>query len=460
MRLINTATREFEEFLGRDKPEYAILSHTWRDGEEVSYRDYKRRLHPKKQGYQKIEWTCKLASDEKIQYAWIDTCCIDKSSSAELSEAINSMYKWYQRARTCYVFLEDLCHSAPLESMKSCRWFTRGWTLQELIAPPDIQFFDQDWKYRGSKTISSSKDISDFLSRVTGIPQEVLLHRTSLAALPIAQKMSWASRRETSRIEDMAYCLLGIFDVNMPLMYGEEHEAFRRLQVAMLLSHPDLSIFAWRLPADKKAPKRRMICGLLAQSPSSFASCDSLVYSNQRFREELAVTNVGIKTRAQICTTIEPGQEGRCYVLDTTASFRYGGRLFVRLRKCGMAQYARSDPFTLFEDNGKCEVSHNVMADRYLMTDLIDPALGICAIMDESTFMLPNRLHVLQVRWEGNSYDHEYRDVLNSGMYDDQDGLFFLHDDTTMDAVALRFNIVFPRLRQTICCGFYAVGWA
>lgn len=141
MRLINTATGRFEEFIGRNVPKYAILSHT-REEEEVSFSDMQKDGHQARKGFEKIRMTCKLATDAGIQYAWVDTCCIDKSSSAELTEAINSMYRWYQRSAICYAYLSDLSPSDSLKvALPSCRWFTRGWTLQELIAPSKMRFF-------------------------------------------------------------------------------------------------------------------------------------------------------------------------------------------------------------------------------------------------------------------------------------------------------------------------------
>lgn len=122
MRLINTKTGALEEFLGEDIPKYAILSHTWGE-EEVTYQDYSRGIHKSKKGYRKIKKTCELAVEADIPYAWVDTCCIDKKSSAELSEAINSMYKWYEKSQICYAFLSDLSGDADVEqALKQCRW--------------------------------------------------------------------------------------------------------------------------------------------------------------------------------------------------------------------------------------------------------------------------------------------------------------------------------------------------
>ena len=207
MRLLNTSTGLFEEFIGTNIPAYAILSHTWGE-EEVSYKDMTTEpSYRSKKGHAKISMACQLAKTDKLQYAWIDTCCIDKSSSAELSEAINSMYQWYERAEKCYAYLVDL-ESTPAwrENLAHCRWFTRGWTLQELIASPDVYFFDQDWNmlFRKSEGI-------DVLTKATGIDKGVLGDSRLLLSISVAQRMSWASRRVTTRVEDEAYCLLGIY---------------------------------------------------------------------------------------------------------------------------------------------------------------------------------------------------------------------------------------------------------
>jgi hypothetical protein len=174
-----------------------------------------------------------------------DTCCIDKSSSAELSEAINSMYAWYQRGVVCYAYLSDVQlwstyqpedadgawvaenPEAVLQVMKS-RWWTRGWTLQELIAPPSVVFYaatSQGWSKIGTKG-----SLIDLVAARTGIRDDIL-RGLDVKKCSVAQRMSWASQRETTRTEDLAYCLLGIFGVNMPLLYGEGSKAFLRLQV-------------------------------------------------------------------------------------------------------------------------------------------------------------------------------------------------------------------------------------
>ena len=175
-------------------------------------------------------------------------CCIDKTSSAELSEAINSMFRWYEKAKVCYAYLSDVSGDANLKKDVSefvgSRWFTRGWTLQELVAPKSVLFYSR--RYTGWHFLGTKEDLCDHISAVTGIDTDTL-YGAGLELASVARKMSWASHRETTRVEDTAYCLLGIFDVNMPLLYGEGKKAFLRLQEEILRSSYDYSLFAWGL---------------------------------------------------------------------------------------------------------------------------------------------------------------------------------------------------------------------
>ncbi|KAK1760291.1 ankyrin repeat-containing domain protein [Echria macrotheca] len=246
MHLLHTRTLELQYFGNRDVPPYAILSHRW-EAEEVTFQDVQSGNALTKAGYSKLEGTCSLARSHGFEYAWIDTCCIDKTSSAELTEAINSMFHWYREATVCYVYLSDvrpLCdadESNPTRlDFQRSRWFTRGWTLQELLAPAMIIFFDQAWEEFGTKASLSSE-----ISRITTIPEAVLQGTQSIDEISIATRMSWAAYRDTARVEDIAYCLLGIFNVNMPIMYGERERAFMRLQEEIIKVTDDHSVFAW-----------------------------------------------------------------------------------------------------------------------------------------------------------------------------------------------------------------------
>jgi Heterokaryon incompatibility protein (HET) len=213
---------------------YAILSHTWGDDDdEVSFNDVTEGSGKAKAGYRKLRFCAEQAARDGLQYFWVDTCCIDKSNNTELSEAINSMFRWYRNAAKCYVYLSDISTDDPDQvepqswepAFQRSRWFTRGWTLQELIAPPSVEFFCSKGIRLGDK-ISLERQLHE----ITGIAV-LALQGTPLFDFSVNVRMSWAEKRETKREEDKAYSLLGIFDVHMPLIYGEgEKSAFKRLQ--------------------------------------------------------------------------------------------------------------------------------------------------------------------------------------------------------------------------------------
>ncbi|KAK4183351.1 hypothetical protein QBC35DRAFT_114727 [Podospora australis] len=225
-------------------------------------------------------------TQDHLDYIWIDTCCIDKSSSAELQEAINSMFAWYMSASICYAFLHDLPPLTPdtcWSGITSCRWFTRGWTLQELIAPGSLVFFDSSWAARGTRQSRASE-----ICATTNIDQRILRRdksddvRGMLEEISVARRMSWASGRETTRIEDQAYCLLGLFDINMPMLYGEGPKAFARLQQEIIETTDDCSVLAWgfrsSLPSSRLSSTNLLIqllppdpLSIFAQSPAQFA---------------------------------------------------------------------------------------------------------------------------------------------------------------------------------------------
>ena len=192
-------------------------------------------------------------------------CCINKVHSTELSEAINSMYRWYHDSTVCIVYLEDV----PEKPMMDSGWFDRGWTLQELIAPKVALFHDHDWNQIGTKS-----DLLDKLHSKTGIPEDVLSNSISPTKCSIAQRMSWAAQRETTRVEDRAYSLLGIFDVSMPNIYGEREKAFLRLQRLISQQTRDESMFAWSMGAGKH---KENYSGLYAPSPTSYIDCNDMI---------------------------------------------------------------------------------------------------------------------------------------------------------------------------------------
>ncbi|KAI1199292.1 HET-domain-containing protein [Nemania serpens] len=290
MRLINTQTQEITEFF-HNIPPYAILSHTW-EKEEVTFQEYilatgpeaRRHTHIRqKAGFPKILGACQRARHDGLKYLWCDTNCIDKSSSAELSEAINSMYAWYRDSVVCYAFLADV-DGRPGAFEKS-RWFTRGWTLQELLAPKSVVFFDGRWRVLGDR-----KDLASAISKITRIHIGALHDRNTVPKCSIAQRMSWAADRQTSRQEDIAYSLLGIFDINMPLLYGEGNNAFIRLQQEIIRLSDDQSILCWA----SENVNNKLLTSALSPSPNGFRACGSIIRDPGIGRTPYSVTNLGV----------------------------------------------------------------------------------------------------------------------------------------------------------------------
>ncbi|KAI8625583.1 HET-domain-containing protein [Xylariaceae sp. FL1651] len=301
MRLIDVQTLELKEFFDA-VPLYAILSHTW-GAEEVTFQDYLLATDPntnantsshikRKAGFAKIIGACKRARADGLQYVWCDTNCIDKRSSAELSEAINSMYAWYRDSVICYAYLADVDETSM--TFAKSRWFSRGWTLQELLAPSKVLFFDKRWAVLGDR-----EALATVISDATRIHIGALRDRDTISEYSIAQRMSWAAGRETSRQEDIAYCLLGIFDIYMLLLYGEGQKAFLRLQQEIIKVTDDQSLLAWDLLGSHTHPWS----GVLALSPASFRHCGSIIRNPDIGRFPFATTNLGISIRLPIIRT-------------------------------------------------------------------------------------------------------------------------------------------------------------
>ena len=269
MHLLNVETLELEDFLNESQVKYAILSHRWEDGEvlyeHMAPQGRLQHLATSRHGWNKVTMCCERARRDGHKYVWVDTCCINKDSSAELQEAINSMFRWYANAQVCYAYLSDVDFGLGLEDFIKSQWFTRGWTLQELLAPKIVEFFDWDWVFLGSRDVLATS-----ISQSTGIAQRHLSAGFVNAPVSrsedyvcIAEIMSWAAGRKTSRPEDRAYSLLGLFDVNMPMLYGEGDKAFTRLQEQILAISNDQSLFAWRGVTPEYS-------SLLARSPDQF----------------------------------------------------------------------------------------------------------------------------------------------------------------------------------------------
>ena len=202
MYLIHTWTITLDEFAEPNIPSYAILSHRW-ENDEVLYREFRDGKAKNHFGFNKIEGCCKVARLDGWEYVWIDTCCIDKSSSTELSEAINSMYRLYKDTKVSYAYLGDV--PAKTESaIRVSKWFTWGWTLQEPLAPTFVVFYDRWWNELGTRY-----SMSKLITSITSIPN-LYLENSHPSGASIAQRMSWASNRDTSRVEDTAYCFMGL----------------------------------------------------------------------------------------------------------------------------------------------------------------------------------------------------------------------------------------------------------
>lgn len=303
MRLINVHTLEIQYFSGTNIPQYAILSHTWGTNEATFQKWTKRwtRLTQKhRSGFHKVLATCRQARRDGLQYAWVDTVCIDKSSSAELSEAINSMYAWYENAAVCYVYLSDVSaadsksNADTLDLVRNSRWFTRGWTLQELIAPENVQIFTKDWQMLGTK-----KALAVLISTITGIDAACLKKEKRLRDYSVAHRMTWAAKRETTREEDLAYCLLGIFGINMPLLYGEGAKAFKRLQEEIIKVSDDHSILAFETNLSDGT--------LFAHHPSAFVKGGCIhPHYGRRLTLPFSMTNAGLAMTTPLIKTLSP----------------------------------------------------------------------------------------------------------------------------------------------------------
>ncbi|CDO77012.1 hypothetical protein BN946_scf184298.g39 [Trametes cinnabarina] len=260
---------------------YAILSHVWQPP-ELSFQDIMEKRHhslASSASASKILWCAQAAKRLGYDWAWIDTCCINKTSSIELQEAINSMFKWYAAAAVCLAYMQDVPDNCYVEashsSFRKSRWFTRGWTLQELIAPRQLMFMSVHWRCLGTKA-----SLASLVEEITGINAEVLTMRRALRNVSIARRMLWASSRVTTKSEDEAYSLMGIFDVSMPAIYGEGPRAFQRLQEELMKHLADYTLFAWGPVMPKTAEtwtsqthrhKRDVVSSLLATSPSDFS---------------------------------------------------------------------------------------------------------------------------------------------------------------------------------------------
>lgn len=465
---------------------YAILSHTW--GQRQDYKDivfddipssenfarflqkksklkqWQEAIRKKQVGFSKIANASRIAREMGMGYIWIDSCCIDKSKSSELNESINSMYRWYQNAERCIVYLEDLQPDSDLkDDLKKCRWFERGWTLQELIAPSKVTLYNKSWASLGDRSDAS---LSKLLSTITGIDVGCLQSGASLRSFSTAHKMSWAAGRKTTVPEDRAYSLIGIFDVNLPLIYGEGGpKAFRRLQEEIIRLSSDLSIFAWN-------PSSRDDTGLDAfgPSPDDFTGQKDIVpcYSSQHFMR----TNKGIEMKTSLWGILCNDAKERLMLVigkEKTGEFGIG----IILRKVGHNMYVRRGKILLFLDDKitsftrtstfylvspHMDLAHNHVLDMARERAILIPEDGlrdfhINTPVPECTWDCEDRLFLDNGHWGGS--DWRAIELVNAGPEAECNlrliALFVLKDETP-DCYLLRWtkalSFIFDRKHQ------------
>ncbi|VUC22964.1 unnamed protein product [Clonostachys rosea] len=343
MRILKT--HEYKLLESKDIPDpfppYAILSHTWiSPKEEITYQDFKTKKEDidngvyKQMGWAKVKDYCDRAAKDGWEWAWMDTCCIDKTNPADTQEAINAMFRWYQKAGICYARLDDVdayksideaqltdverpedgdldettgfnsilnnkqAHDAIGRSLVKSKWFTRGWTLQELLAPHYLVFLDQRWHRIGTRE-SWSAEIKE-ACRIE--PEHLTTFKpTDFTTCSIAMRLSWASSRETTVEEDETYSLIGLFGISLPLIYGEGRwRAFNRLQRELILVYNDDSIFAWTSSQSIQglSNPQKQVNGILAPSIREFKSASQIQcfgYHDHIF----SMTNRGLETNAK-----------------------------------------------------------------------------------------------------------------------------------------------------------------
>ncbi|KAG0694766.1 hypothetical protein DFH29DRAFT_307286 [Suillus ampliporus] len=256
--------------------EYANFSHRWLREGEPTFQDISEGRECGGGGFHKLSRFCEKARELGYRLAWSDTCCIDKTSSTELDEAIRSMFRWYRNAAICIVHLAD---SLDVQQMNDDVWFTRGWTLQELLASLSIKFFNKEWEPLCRTGLPNDKhdvQLMNGISKITSIPVEDLQH-FSPGPTQIRKRMTWASKRTTTRVEDAAYSLVGIFDVSMPTAYGEGEWAFHRLMEVIIQRCDEWDIFAWAGPSSSHG-----ISAVIPRSPRCYCPFDMSNFPEER----------------------------------------------------------------------------------------------------------------------------------------------------------------------------------
>ncbi|KAK4108973.1 hypothetical protein N656DRAFT_783639 [Canariomyces notabilis] len=314
------------------------------------------------------------------------------------------MFAWYLGSKVCYAYLSDLkpdaqrkegeapdndAASGPTEKEHDteshiehdslaqrvakyahCRWFTRGWTLQELIAPRRLGFYNQNWEFQGEKS-----ELSAVLTEITRISPAILDDASLLPTVPVAQRMSWVSRRETTREEDIAYCLLGIFDVHMPLLYGEGKRAFIRLQEEIIKDTNDPSLFGWLLDSEQASSQKHW--GILAPSPAAFADCaDIELRVDPMHNNECAITSKGLRFTPVPGGGLRFGERGMSATYVMNLQCRRRNRvesLGIFLEQQGCDVYTRVKPDKLSKSRRSSDDKHRT----FYVTKTVPPAMAI-----------------------------------------------------------------------------------
>ncbi|KAF9230043.1 hypothetical protein BU15DRAFT_84122 [Melanogaster broomeanus] len=267
---------------------YATLSHRWDAAGELTYRDVTAGKHRNIAGFEKLTHFCKAAKSLGYKLAWSDTCCIDRWNGSELNQAIQAMFKWYAHSHLCIVHLAESFSSLDFDHEP---WFTRGWTLQELLAPRRVKFYNKAWQPLSPDTTTNDKDdniLLRALSDATSIPEVVIAADNSkgINGRRVSEIMSWASKRETTRVEDIAYSLIGLFKVNLTTKYGEGERAFPRLVEAIMKRRPDWDVLAWVGKASQDYPA-------IPSSPACYPKFTEPMVSGDVGPWEFTTTNRG-----------------------------------------------------------------------------------------------------------------------------------------------------------------------
>ncbi|KAI8624082.1 hypothetical protein F5Y19DRAFT_455837 [Xylariaceae sp. FL1651] len=277
------------------------------------------------------------------------------------------MFRWYRKAKVCYAYLSDVTSKTD---MASSRWFTRGWTLQELIAPRNVQFYSSDWGLLGSKDI-----LCDTLHSITGV-EKIVLSSGIFAQVCVARRMAWAAKRVTTRIEDQAYSLMGIFDVNMPLIYGEGKKAFLRLQEQILAVSDDQSLFAWGAPRQLQDMHILATSGsdspqmhsLFADSPADFLTDHEILQvRNRQDSPPPVLYGNGVRVQYPVCAKTLYD----FIMIACTIRGRSTAHLAIPTRRWERSFHARCGPWVLVfaDDWPKFQAKALVVKEPVVMSD-------------------------------------------------------------------------------------------